>query len=97
MRVLGSVLVWICAAILTVIGVGLLAYSLIAWDALTVLGYVVAVVCAVVGLSLGVLAWRLGTSRPCPQCGKGVKKGIVVCPTCGFDFSATVPQAGAKA
>ena len=25
-------------------------------------------------------------ARPCPRCGKRVKKGLMHCPDCGFDF-----------
>jgi hypothetical protein len=35
-------------------------------------------------ITTAVMAPRLG--RPCPQCGKGVKRGLLICPTCGFDF-----------
>ena len=27
-----------------------------------------------------------GKKRECPACGVGVKKGLIVCPSCNFDF-----------
>ena len=28
-----------------------------------------------------------GGRRDCPACGKNVKKGLTICPTCNFDFA----------
>jgi hypothetical protein len=35
-------------------------------------------------------------TRPCPRCGDDVKKGIVVCRSCGFDFATigSTPSTG---
>jgi hypothetical protein len=49
-------------------------------------------------LILGVL-WLItnrGKSRDCPVCGRGVKKGAVVCKSCGYDFRAPMAQAQAR-
>jgi hypothetical protein len=32
--------------------------------------------------------WLVTRGRSCPVCGKGVRKGIVVCKSCGHDFRA---------
>jgi hypothetical protein len=53
---------------------------------------VLAVGLIVIGVLLGWAAVAIGGSRPCPRCGKGVRKGLVVCPTCGFDFGTLVPE-----
>lgn len=51
----------------------------------------IAVVLGLIFLGLGaallVGAYYMRDSRPCPRCAKGVRKGVVVCPTCGYDFS----------
>jgi hypothetical protein len=36
---------------------------------------------------LGVWVARRLRSRPCPRCGHRVEKGVVICRSCGFDFS----------
>lgn len=47
--------------------------SLIVWAVLNVILYVLFRVTS-------------GKKRLCPACGKGVKKGLTICPTCSFDF-----------
>ena len=46
------------------------------------------IIWAVINVVLYVL-YRVtgGKKRECPACGKNVKKGLTVCPTCNFDFS----------
>jgi hypothetical protein len=45
---------------------------------------------AFVDVILGVL-WLVtrprGKTRPCPVCGTDVKKGVTVCPSCGYNFA----------
>lgn len=49
-------------------------------------------------LLLALLVWLMTPSgRPCPRCGESVKKGVLDCPDCGFDFrtigtGSTEPQ-----
>jgi hypothetical protein len=47
----------------------------------------VVVLWALVDVILGVV-WMVtrGSKRACPVCGNSVKKGMVVCPSCGFDY-----------
>jgi len=57
-----------------------------------------------IGVSLLIFLWVAGAvilgitwlvtrpSRHCPTCGRGVKRGRVVCKNCGYDFRQTVPQ-----
>jgi hypothetical protein len=55
--------------------VGIYAFmSLIIWAVINVVLYVLYRVTG-------------GKKRECPACGKNVKKGLTVCPTCNFDFS----------
>jgi hypothetical protein len=44
---------------------------------------------ALVDVILGVI-WLVTnkSKRTCPACGRNVKKGLLVCTTCGFDFAA---------
>jgi hypothetical protein len=45
------------------------------------------IVWAVINIVLYVLYRVTGTKkRECPACGKTVKKGLTVCPSCSFDF-----------
>jgi len=30
--------------------------------------------------------------RDCPRCGNDVKKGVMVCASCGFDYNSILPQ-----
>jgi len=53
------------------------------------LGYFVFVICACL---LGMRGLEAVAKRPCPRCGVDVKKGIVKCPSCGFDFGTLLPQ-----
>jgi len=80
MRTAMSVLLWVLATITGVIGYGLLILVAVlqGWWTLLVVGVVVS--------PLGFAAWSVLSVRPCPRCAKGVKKGQVVCPTCGFEF-----------
>jgi len=55
-----------------------------------VAGALIYLAIALTGLALVIVSLRAG-GRPCPQCGKNVKRGLVVCPTCSFDF--TLPRA----
>ena len=55
-------------------------YSGSIWPYLLTVGvFLLAVALAYVGV-------RGDRSRPCPRCAKRVKAGIVICPTCGFNF-----------
>jgi ribosomal protein L37AE/L43A len=58
-----------------------------------------------IGVTLIFLIWFIGfvvfsliwlMSRPdrrlCPVCGEQVKKGLTVCPKCGYNFAATLSQ-----
>jgi hypothetical protein len=49
-------------------------------------GLVLGVVLLFLGSTLVYAAARAGSGRRCPHCGKSVKNGLVICPTCGFDF-----------
>ncbi|MBN1530691.1 MAG: hypothetical protein JW895_16640 [Thermoleophilaceae bacterium] len=88
MRTAGSVILWVLAALVALIDVSLIVYYLSrgaaepgrTWGTLAAL--------AVFAGALAFMAWRLGTRRACPRCGKAVRKGITVCPTCGFDYAA---------
>jgi hypothetical protein len=44
------------------------------------------------------LIWFMTRSkgRSCPRCGNDVKKGLTVCKSCGYDFAANLPAAGAS-
>ena len=39
-------------------------------------------------IALGVWIVRRAQSRPCPRCGYRVKRGVLTCGKCGFDFGA---------
>jgi len=55
--------------------VGIYAFmSLIIWAVINVVLYVLYRVTG-------------GKKRDCPACGKNVKKGLTVCPSCDFDFA----------
>jgi hypothetical protein len=46
-----------------------------------------------IGANVALARLRGVGTRPCPRCcAIGVKKGLVQCPNCGFDFSTLVPQ-----
>ena len=45
-----------------------------------------------IGAAVALVRLRGVGTRPCPRCAIGVKKGLVQCPNCGFDFSTLVPQ-----
>lgn len=42
------------------------------------------------GFVLLSLVWLMSRpkARPCPRCGSDVKKGVLVCPSCSFDFAS---------
>jgi hypothetical protein len=50
---------------------------------------------ALVDVILGVI-WLVTNKgkRTCPACGRNVKKGLLVCTACGFDFAAAVRGQG---
>lgn len=61
-----------------------------------------------IGITLIAMIWFVGfvvlslvwlMSRPakrlCPRCGTDVKKGVTVCPTCGYQFGAAPPAPSA--
>lgn len=52
---------------------------------------IVIVLWAAVDVILGVL-WLVtkGSARDCPTCGRGVKKGLTVCKSCGHNFRSAV-------
>jgi hypothetical protein len=51
---------------------------------------------ALVDVILGVI-WLVTnkSKRTCPACGRNVKKGLLVCTGCGFDFEAAARGYGA--
>jgi hypothetical protein len=87
------VIAWIAAALLFGLGLVILIAVITQDSSPTAAGWLIIVVLLGLGGALGVVATLAKASRPCPQCGKGVKKGLVICPTCGFDFATTVPGA----
>ena len=56
---------------------------------LAALWVVVLVLIAVVAtpIALGVRIVRRAQSRPCPNCGYSVRRGVLTCEECGFDVS----------
>jgi hypothetical protein len=50
---------------------------------------------ALIDVILGVI-WMVTNKnkRTCPACGRNVKKGLLVCPNCGFDFAAAARAQG---
>ncbi len=50
---------------------------------------------AMVDVILGVI-WVVTnkSKRSCPACGNNVKKGLLACPTCNFDFAAAARNGG---
>jgi hypothetical protein len=87
------VIAWIAAVLLFGLGLVILIAVITQDSSPTAVGWLIIVVLLGLGGALGTVAALAKATRPCPQCGKGVKKGLVICPTCGFDFSTTVPGA----
>lgn len=47
------------------------------------------IILILLGVFIALPVWivRRLRSRPCPRCGQRVKKGVLTCQECGFDFS----------
>jgi hypothetical protein len=86
------VFLWALAALAGVIALVLIVAGVS--GSLTSAGWGIAVVLLVLAVLAGTGAVSLAASHPCPRCGKGVRVGVVVCPTCGFDFATAAPRGG---
>jgi hypothetical protein len=87
------IILWVVAAICGVFGALMWLFILTGSGNAKPLGWVLGFGFPLVALITGYGAYSLGggSTRPCPRCGKGVKRGLVVCPTCGFDFNDLLP------
>jgi hypothetical protein len=96
MRTAGAILLWVLTAITGVVALFFIVFMIAAEDTPTALGWAIFIGCLVAAPLLGWAAWAVRAARPCPRCGKGAKKGVIVCPTCGFDFTAIAPGPPAR-
>ncbi len=67
-----------------------------ACEAGTGIGVVIILLIGFFGFVFLSLVWFMSRpkGRPCPRCGEHVKKGMMVCPSCNYDFS-TIGQPSA--
>jgi hypothetical protein len=95
MGTFARVVLWVVSAVTGVVGGLFLAYVLLGRGSLWPGVVALAVALPLVAIVSGYIAYSLGggATRPCPRCGKGVQRGLVVCATCGFDFNVLVPGA----
>ena len=83
LRVLG----FIGGGLLLAVGVFPFVWAAIEGINVVSFGALIYVAVALIGIGLLVAAGKAKAGRPCPQCGKTVKLGLVTCPTCNFDFT----------
>lgn len=75
-------------ALLMLVGIATYDDPAPAWAWITMfLGIGIAAACV-----YGFIRTASAGTRPCPRCAIDVKKGLVTCPNCGFDFGTLVPQ-----
>ncbi len=88
LRVIGA----IAGGLLVVLGLLPLIWGFAEESTPTTGGFLFLLMLAAIGLALLVVSIK-SPGRPCPQCGRSVKRGLVICPTCSYDFTLPSPRA----